>query len=400
MARVLLCWELGGGLGHLVPLAEAGRELERAGHEVAFALRDLAYANALLDLPGSRIYQAPLLLPLWRDDNILPETFADILYAIGYRDSNRLTGLLVGWRQIFSNFKPDLIVHDHSPTAMAAARGLEIPAIGLAQSGFTLPPPVTPMPDLRGGDSENRDAQHAREKQLVDILNGALSNLGIPTIKSIAELFELDGRVLLSIPELDAYGPRDDVEYWGPLDHGRGNTPEWPASTQSNNRKILVYVKAFDTRDALLESLSNSGHSVLAHIGGMDAQECARRSTATMTLSPEILDIRQALAECDLVVTHGGSLVASALLAGKPVLTLPLYLEQQITAEKLQGLGAGLNAPQRLPRGMLTKLQRLLTEDAFTAAAQDIASKYNGQFQSGIGRITHVVDTLLTDSHP
>ena len=395
MARILLCWELGGGLGHLVPLAETGRELERAGHEVAFALRDLAYANALLDLPGTRIYQAPVLLPLWRDNDVLPETFTDILYAIGYRDANRLTGLLAGWRQIYNDFNPDLIVHDHSPTAMAAARGLDIPAVGLARSGFTLPPAVSPMPDLRGGDPGNREPQLARERQVTDHLNKALVNLGLPTIKSIGELFELDGRVLLSVPELDAYGPRDNVDYWGPLEHGRGATPEWPTPARDDGKKIFVYVKGFATRDALLASLAGSGHSVLAHIGGMDARDCARHSTATMTLSPEIIDIRQALADCDLVVTHGGSLVASALLAGKPVLTLPLYLEQQITAEKLQAWGAGLNAPQRQPRGMETKLHQLLEDPSFAAAARSIAAKYEGKFGAGYGRFTQLVDTLL-----
>jgi hypothetical protein len=144
MARILLAWELGAGVGHLVPLAEAARELEAAGHECACALRDLGNAHAFFDTRKTRLYQAPVFLPVWRAENDTAYTFADILANIGYRQPQPLTGVLRAWRNLYADFKPDLMVFDHAPTAQAAARGLSIPSIVLARSGFTLPPAVTP----------------------------------------------------------------------------------------------------------------------------------------------------------------------------------------------------------------------------------------------------------------
>ncbi|HEX7046010.1 MAG TPA: nucleotide disphospho-sugar-binding domain-containing protein [Gammaproteobacteria bacterium] len=376
MARVLLAWELGAGLGHLVPLAAMGRELTQAGHECAYVLRDLGHAHTLLDVRHTRLYQAPLLLPAWRNGDIA-WTFADILANIGYRNPAPLTGLLAAWRGIYADFKPDLIVFDHAPTAQAAARGLNIPTALLARSGFTIPPAITPLPRVRPSDGNSNGGSRAqdleRETAVTRVLNTALESLDIPPLEFVGQLFDADARVLLSLPELDPYGPRDDVEYWGPLEHDAGVAPEWPAA---NRPKIFAYLRAFQTRPALLDTLRASGASVVAHFSDMDAAACAQQSSNTMKVSRQIIDIRRALAECDLVITHGGSLVGAALIAGKPLLMLPLHLEQQLTASAVETLGAGLSAPRLMPEGMRNKLERLLREPSFGAAARAFAARY------------------------
>jgi len=393
MARVLLTWELGAGLGHLVPLAAMGRELTQAGHECAYALRDLGHAHVLLDVPRTRLYQAPLLLPERRGGEIA-WTYADILANIGYRDPAPLTGLLAAWRGIYANFKPDLIVFDHAPTAQAAARGLNIPTVLLARSGFTIPPAITPMPRVRSGNSNggSRAQDLERETAVTRVLNAAFESLDIPPLECVGQLFDAGARILLSVPELDAYGPRDNVEYWGPLETAGGAPPEWPTT---NGPKIFAYLRAFQTRPALLDALRASGASVVAHISGMEPAECAQQSSNTMKISPQIIDVRRALAECDLVVTHGGSLVASALVAGKPLLMLPLHLEQQLTASAVETLGAGLSAPRLLPEGMRNKLDRLLREPAFGAAARAFATRYP-QYPAPLeGRFVALTERLL-----
>jgi hypothetical protein len=187
------------------------------------------------------------------------------------------------------------------------------------------------------------------------------------------ELFHADARILLSVPELDPYGPRNDVEYWGPLEHRQGTRAAWPEGV--DRPRIFAYLRRFGTLDSLLDSIATSVCPALIHVAGMPAEECERRSTAMMRFSPRLLDASETLRGCDLVITHGGSLVSLALVAGKPMLTLPLHLEQQLTALKIESLGAGLNAPRLAPDGMRYKLARLLNEPAFTETARAFAAR-------------------------
>ena len=50
MSRILCVWELGGGAGHLNNLKVIGGALRSRGHEVCFALKDLAPASRFFDL--------------------------------------------------------------------------------------------------------------------------------------------------------------------------------------------------------------------------------------------------------------------------------------------------------------------------------------------------------------
>lgn len=391
MARVLLAWELGGGLGHLVPLAGMGRALAEAGHQCRYALRDLWHAHAVFDLDNADVRQAPVFLPEHRRGNVA-HTFADILHNIGYHDSNALAGLVAAWRRLYADFQPDLVVFDHAPTAQLAAHDLGVPVVILARTGFTVPPATTPLPGLRRHESGDPARLMEGENEVLRVINGALKRFHAPRLDHVSELFRAEARVLLSLPELDPYGPREDVAYWGPLEPGGGNAPCWP---EGDGPKVFGYLKPFRTLDALLRSLAASGARGLLHIGGMDARECEQRSTERLRICPELIDTSRALAECDLVITHGGSITASVLLAGKPMLVLPLYLEQQLTAERIQALGAGLNAPRLTPGGMHDKLHALLREPRFAHSAQAFATSTAQYPTPPRERFTALIDRLL-----
>jgi UDP:flavonoid glycosyltransferase YjiC (YdhE family) len=58
MGRVLIAWELGGNMGHVVALTAVARELRERGHRVAFALRDLTHADVIAR-QGFRFFPAP-----------------------------------------------------------------------------------------------------------------------------------------------------------------------------------------------------------------------------------------------------------------------------------------------------------------------------------------------------
>ena len=81
--------------------------------------------------------------------------------------------------------------------------------------------------------------------------------------------------------------------------------------------------------------------------------------------------------QADLVVSNGSLGTAiRTLLAGTPLLMLPLYLEHRITAQRIADLGAGLLLAPSNVDAMEHAVNRLLTDAAFTSGAESIRKKY------------------------
>jgi UDP:flavonoid glycosyltransferase YjiC (YdhE family) len=87
--------------------------------------------------------------------------------------------------------------------------------------------------------------------------------------------------------------------------------------------------------------------------------------------------LRAVLADCDLVVQHATHGVASeALLAGRPLVSLPLTLEQFLLARKIEQIPAGLTGNPNDAASLLPLLQRGLTDARLLAGAQAFARRY------------------------
>jgi UDP:flavonoid glycosyltransferase YjiC (YdhE family) len=82
-------------------------------------------------------------------------------------------------------------------------------------------------------------------------------------------------------------------------------------------------------------------------------------------------------AECDVAILNSGhATTLEFLLAGKPILQAPIYLEQAINALNTAKLGAGLIAfPQGIDR-TAEQLDELLNAPKYTDAARRFAAKY------------------------
>ncbi len=105
----------------------------------------------------------------------------------------------------------------------------------------------------------------------------------------------------------------------------------------------------------------------------------ARRGvgTATVALATIPLDMRQAAAECDFAILNAGhNAAAQFLLAGKPLLLLPISLEQGILTRRLceQGLAvsAGCDNPAEIQRG----LEEILNGGGLKDAVRGFAEKH------------------------
>src|SRR3954466_6055754 len=122
MSRVLFAWELGGSLGHLTSLQPLTIEFLKRGHQVFLAARDLSQLQTVFAGIDVTLLQAP-----WnaRCKGILQPviTYADLLLNVGFSDANALSSHVSAWKSIYDLVKPDLLVCDHSPTALLAARG-------------------------------------------------------------------------------------------------------------------------------------------------------------------------------------------------------------------------------------------------------------------------------------
>ena len=135
MNMILLTWELGAGMGHLANLAPLAAGFVERGHRVVAALSDLSHADqAFAGLPVSFLQAPSRARPAGRGDN-RARTFAHILRDHGFADAGELRTRVEAWRNLYESVHPDLVVFDHSPTALLAARGLPLRRV-LIGTGF------------------------------------------------------------------------------------------------------------------------------------------------------------------------------------------------------------------------------------------------------------------------
>ncbi len=373
MATYLFAWELGYGLGHLVNLRPLVAGLSARGHRVALVLRDLARARSIFAGENIFYWQAPFKHR--RTQHLGPTlNFAHILYENGFCDADELGSLGEAWRNIFRHVDPDVIVFDHSPTALLAARGLRAKRVTLG-TGFFLPPDQMPMPCTQPWLNPD-PARLVRDEQMVlDIANQVLARWQQPALDRLAGLFHpSDEHLLVTFPELDHYGERPGVRYWGSWAGGFGKPPVWPPGV---GKKIYAYLKPFPQLVALLDAIRRSGNPAIIFGNEISADMRRQFQEPTVCFESEPLDIERVSHECDVAILNAnhGTLV-SILRAGKPSLQIPIYVEQSLLAMAVMRMGAGLAAPPDQAAEIEHQFQRLLTNASGMTGAQQFARRY------------------------
>lgn len=375
MARILFTWELGGGMGHIAPYLALIRGLRDKGHEIAFVLRNLRFAETTLGKDHIPYFQAPVLLAPVEDEIQNPHTFAQILHNVGYGNIELLTGMAKAWQQLFRVYQPDLVVFDHSPTALLAARTTDCKKIVIGP-GFFIPPDVTPLPLLRTNPLPDMAVVASDEARILANINRVLSRLDQPPLARITQLYQADDTIFTTLKELDHYPQRkqNDNYYSGISRAGLGSEPVWPPA---EGRRIFAYLKPFKTLPVLLQRLQQLNASVVIYAPEFSDAQRRQFASSTFHFSREPLDLEKTAHSCDLAITnctHATNIFF--LLAGKPLLLLPIYLEQVIQAHILENLGVARNVFSRQPQEMVNKLQELLDDPSYRLAAEDFAKRY------------------------
>ncbi|MCP5056872.1 MAG: glycosyltransferase family 1 protein [bacterium] len=379
MARVLLVWELGAQLAHLRNLERVARILASPENVVAVALRELDDATRCFGDLSVQFYQAPLR----HHPSLAPPgeflCFAHLLAAAGFDDEDSLTTRLSAWRSILDGFRPDLVVCDHSPTALLASRGLPVRRAVLGP-GLFVPPPASPwgvLPGVKVDAARTEKIQHDEER-VRSVVNAAADALAIPPLRALSDLHDGARSWLCTVPELDPFGPRPDESYYGVGGVPGAALPPWPSA---DGPRIFAYLAPFPRRGEFLASLRDAGVPVLVHGRGIPAPERARVSGETLRFVDPLVDLRGLAEACDLFVSNGshGS-VLQTLRAGVPQLVAPWFREQQYTASAVESLGAGVVVDAR--RGDFAKA----LEASWAAPVRDRARAFARRHEGASAR--------------
>jgi hypothetical protein len=377
MANVVMCWELGADLGHVARMKPLAERLHERGHQVSFIVRECLPAERLLDPVRFRWFQAPYQTEAVPQPIRPTLNFAAVMHNTGFHAPGNIAGRLRAWRALYALLDADLLVFDHSPTAMLAARGLNIPRLVLG-TGFGIPPAVDPLPAFVAEDAGQGST--AVDDRITAMVNTALTKLGDAPLARLADIYSAEANVFFTFKELDHYPGRDAGDYWGATQQDAGVEPQWPDPTTlaaPAGRRVFAYLKPFKTLPQLLTSLRDAGHPTLIYLGKGAEATAEQFQGGNLAFSDRPVDLRRAVAEAELVICHSGhGTISTALLAGKPLLLLPLNMEQRMLSARVMQMGAGLAAPALAPEGMQQKFLRLMAEPAFTAAARDFAERY------------------------
>jgi UDP:flavonoid glycosyltransferase YjiC (YdhE family) len=376
MATVLITWELGGGLGHCVKLAPLAAELVARGHTVYFAARDVATAQKVLQNPAVKFLQSPCLLA--RPAGVLqnPRTFGQVLDQVGFCDDRQLRALVESWRNLFELVRPDLIVCEHSPSALVASRWTDARRV-VVGTGFSLPPDVSPLPDLCPWMGQSAVNLVHHEIAILDRANELLVADGLTPLDRLSQLYsEVDDAFLMTFRELDHHPNRGPAEYLGSWTPSTGIEPEWPSGSGPH---VFAYLKSAASPlllERALAVLRELPVKTLAYVPRASKNILALQSPS-LRISREPVNIAAALQRCDLALLNGTAGTATqCLLTGVPAVMLPLYLEQIIFSRRVGELGAGLMCAPNRTELLAGRIWHVLQDDRFRRAARALADRY------------------------
>lgn len=373
MARILLAWELGANLGHVSRMQALAQVLTAQGHDCLYAASDLRSAEEWRLAP---VFQAPVRAGAARNPVRTQVSYASLLNNSGYDDVIALAGRLRGWRALLQQLAPDLLLADHAPTALVAARSLALPAM-MVGTGFTLPPLREPFPVFQPDLPVDASVLRHNEAAVLQNLNQALQRLDCAPLQQLQDIFQGVARSVLSYPELDHYeGGRADP-YLGVPDVSHGAAPEWPAG---EGPKILAYLRPSPHLETALKALCASRARVLLRVGGLPPGALQPYLRAGLRITDQAIHMRQAAAQCDAFVNYAShGFTAEMLLAGKPGLLLPDQVERSLVARRTGQLGATLSPSLEGSFNLSEALRRIVEDPALRRAAEDFAQRHGKQ---------------------
>lgn len=339
--KTILCaWEIGGELGHISRFSAIVKTLELDGHHLVLVLKDLSRAYPFFSDTQAKLLQAPIWLPKISMQRPIA-CLADTLLCMGYLETDPLDCLLQAWESIIELVKPDLVIFDYAPTAMLALHHNPLPKI-MVGSGFADPVAGDPIVDWRPYPQDDQLIAR-QELRVLEQINILLRRRGRNELTHLTELFAVDRVVISTFPELDLYGEKRKN-----TDHCVGPTAKLvdsPVGFISEKRpRILAYLKpGYPHIEMLISALVRCKANVFIACPKGLPQLFTPYVSDRFQFSTELVDLQSAMSSVDLFVGHGNaSSCKESLVAGNPIVVLPIQLEQLLTGQKIQQAGFGV----------------------------------------------------------
>ncbi len=381
------------GMGHLSPHAPLLEALSARGHDITVVSRDVARAKRAFGKMGCSILQAPVDLERPRPLYPLTVTLAQVLHNSGWWSASGLLARAESWNSLLELIRPDLVLSDFAPTLLLALRGRGIPHASLS-TGFFVPPQTASLPRYWSFQQRLPDGVPHDETETLHLVNQVLEGLSGKPVKSLIELFHEGTLALLkTVPELDHFPKRESGHYLGPPPSPRGGlSPSWPAG---KGPRIFAYLKPSPGLPTALQQLKQSGFRTLVVGDGITPELQKQFASPSLCFVPERLDLWEVARSCDVAINNANhGTTVHLLLAGKPVLSLPIYLEQQLIAGAVNQIGAGLAVSAQTARATKDALARLIDESSFRNAAMSFAAR--NQHYSMDGYLERALSELAT----
>jgi MGT family glycosyltransferase len=397
MARFLFTtWE---GGGHVQPMLLVARELAARGHQV-LALSDPCNAPdaAALEVPFRAWTTAPFQTGKTRDDDRLKDHQADNPLEVIQRLLDRvMAGPALAYARdtmaAIDAFAPDVVVSQElllGPMAAVEARGL--PLALLAANIWSLPT-IAGAPPFGAGmlpaTNDEERAMHAMVGQMsrgffqagLPDLNAARAALGLAPLADLFDQLDAARAILLATSRAFDFAP-DPLP--APFAHvGPYLTdPAWVEAFEPPKGDAPLVVVSFSS---LYQAQEPVLRSVIVALSDLEVRAVITTGPAVdpaqFEAPPHVMIVRSAphgalLDEAAVFITHAGhGSTLRPLMAGVPLLCLPMGRDQHDNAARAIHRGAGLTLPaDSKPEIVAAAVRRLIDEPPFKLAASALGS--------------------------
>lgn len=139
---------------------------------------------------------------------------------------------------------------------------------------------------------------------------------------------------------------------------------------------------------------------LVAHCGGLDAEQARSLQAAGATWVTDFADQRQVLQQAHAVVSHGGlNTVMDAIGQHTPILALPIAFDQPGVAARVEHAGIGLKASRHASVSTLARhLHQLLGSSAFQEPLARLAAEL--PMAGGVPRAADIIEQALRSRCP
>ncbi|WP_222435513.1 glycosyltransferase [Allorhodopirellula solitaria] len=335
-----------------------------------------------------------------------PRNLATIAWNLGVHDVNRLRSVVRAWCQILDRSRPDLVVQDFGLISGLVARCLGIKTIRIG-TGYTCPPrSETPIDlpwftkrDENDGLANSGSASEPRGSA-TDVYIAAMKNIavacranGLPVPARWDEVVHGGPEdVLATLPLLDPYATVRRPSRWDGVWEGATATGEDrhadAAIRDCSSKSVLAYLKPFDHWREFFKALKELRVHVDLVADGVGDELLRQCDPDCVRLCSGFQSIPQAARRGMALINNGnhGS-TALSLLHGMPVIACPLFFEQRLTAEAIDGAGIGTHLDVRFPDQFTTTLDEALFQKPCHARAKRFKRRHSKLFYDQIDRV-------------